>query len=135
GSVLGYQAGVRPLSRLTWFDRAGKQTAAVGAETNIMDVRLSPDGKTAAVVVPDPDSGNRDIWLVDLGTGAMTRFTSNPANDWQMVWSPDSRRLAWASDRNGRSTIYVKTIDGGEETLLLRVADRGAFPKDWSHDG
>jgi len=135
GAVLAYQAGLKSLSKLTWFDRTGHQIAAVGAENNFTDVRLSPDGKIAAVVVPDSDSGNRDIWLVDLGTGTMTRFTSNPANDWQMIWSPDGRQLAWASDRNGRSSIYVKSIDGTEETLLLRAAERGAFPKDWSRDG
>jgi Tol biopolymer transport system component len=118
-----------------WFDRSGREIATVGAENNYTDVRLSPDGTTAAVVVPDPASGNRDIWLVDLGTGVMTRFTSHPANDWQMAWSPDGRRLAWASDRNGRSSIYMRPIDGGEETLLLQVPERGAFPKDWSNDG
>jgi Tol biopolymer transport system component len=52
-----------------------------------------------------------------------------------MVWSPDGRRLAFASDRNGRSSIYMKSLDGGEEELLLRLSDRGAFPKDFSKDG
>ena len=135
GSVLAYQAGVRTLADLTWVDRVGRKIATIGPESNFTDVRLSPDGKLAAVVVPDPDSGNRDIWLVDLRTGSMTRFTSNPANDWQMAWSPDSRRLAFASDRNGRSSVYIKAIDGGDEELLIRLPDRGVFPKDWSKDG
>jgi Tol biopolymer transport system component len=135
GTVLTYQAGVQALADLTWFDRAGQKIGTIGARNNFTDVRLSPDGKLAAVVVPDPDSGNRDIWLLDLRTGAMTRFTSNPANDWQMAWSPDSRQLAFASDRNGRSSVYVKAIDGGDEELLIRLPDRGVFPKDWSKDG
>ena len=135
GSVLAYQAGVRITAHLTWVDRAGRTIATLGPESNFDDVRLSPDGKLAAVVVPDPDSGNRDIWLVDLRTGSMTRFTSNPANDWRMAWSPDSRRLAFASDRNGRSSVYLKAIDGGDEELLIRLPDRGVFPKDWSKDG
>ena len=135
GSVLAYQAGARPLAALTWVDRVGRTIATIGPESNFTDLRLSPDGKLAAAVVPDPDSGNRDIWLVDLRTGSMTRFTSNPANDWQMAWSPDSRRLAFASDRNGRSSVYIKATDGGDEELLIRLPDRGVFPKDWSNDG
>jgi len=135
GTVLAYEAGVRALAALTWFDRQGRQIGTIGSENNFIDVRLAPGGKLAAVVVPDSDSGNRDVWLIDLRTGAMTRFTSNPANDWQMAWSPDGRRLAFASDRNGRSSIYVKSIDGGDEELLLRLPDRGSFPKDWSRDG
>jgi Tol biopolymer transport system component len=135
GRVLGYQAGVRALASLVWFDRSGNRIGTVGAESDFTDVRLSPDGKLAAVVVPDRDSGNRDIWLVDLRTGTMTRFTSNPANDWQMAWTPDSRQLAFASDRDGRSSVYAKSIDGGNEELLIRLPDRGVFPKDYSQDG
>ena len=135
GAVLAYQAGVRALANLTWFGRAGQKIGTIGPESNFADVRLSPDGKLAAVVVPDLDSGNRDIWLMDLRNGTTTRFTSNPANDWQMAWSPDSRRLAFASDRNGRSSVYIKGVDGADEELLIRLPDRGVFPKDWSKDG
>jgi serine/threonine protein kinase len=135
GSMLAYLTNVRRETNLTWFDRTGKSIATVGPDREYSDVRISPDGKTAAVVIPDPDSGNRDIWLVDLAGGAPSRFTSNPANDWQMAWSPDGQRIAFASDRNGRSTVWIKPVDGGEEELLLRVPDRGVFPKDFSKDG
>ena len=135
GTVLAYQAGVRTPANLTWFDRAGQTVGTIGQENNFDDVRLSPDGKLAAVVIPDPDSGNRDIWLMDLRGGALTRFTTNPANDWHMAWSPDSRRLAFATDRNGRSSVYIKAIDGSDEELLIHLPDRGVFPKDWSQDG
>ena len=135
GSVLAYLTNVRRETTLTWFDRAGRSIGTIGPDREFTDVRISPDGKMAAVVVPDPDSGNRDIWLLDLASGTLSRFTSNPANDWQMAWSPDGKRIAFASDRNGRSTVWIKPVDGGEEELLLRVQDRGAFPKDFSRDG
>jgi eukaryotic-like serine/threonine-protein kinase len=135
GSVLAYLTNVRRETNLTWFDRTGKSIATIGPERNFTDVRISPDGKSAAVVIPDPDSGNRDIWLVDLASGTLSRFTSNPANDWLAAWSPDGKRIAFASDRNGRSTVWIKPVDGGEEELLLRVPDRDAFPKDFSRDG
>ena len=104
GSVLAYEADVRLLATLTWFDRAGRTLGTVGPDKNYTEVRLSPDGRLAAVVIPDPDSGNRDIWLADVRSGALTRFTSTPANDWQVAWSRDGRVLAFASDRNGQSS-------------------------------
>jgi Tol biopolymer transport system component len=60
----------------------------------------------------------------------------HPANDWQVAWAPDSQSIAFASDRNGASSIYRKATDGaaGEE-LLLRMPEGGVFPKDWSADG
>ena len=135
GSVLAYLANVTRNARMTWFDRSGRIVGTIGPEKEYSEVRLSPGRKTAAVVIPDPDSGNRDIWLLDLAIGTLSRFTSHPANDWQMAWSPDGQRLAFASDRNGRSSVYVKPVDGGEEELLLRLPDRGVFPKDYSKDG
>ena len=135
GSALAYLANVTRGASLTWFDRTGKQIGIVGPETETSEVRLSPDGKSAGVAIPDPDSGNRDIWLLDLAVGTLSRFTSHPANDWRLAWSPDSRRIAFASDRNGRSSVYVKPIDGGDEELLLRLPDRGTFPRHFSKDG
>jgi Tol biopolymer transport system component len=136
GSMLAYIAAVDRGRALTWFDRAGNRGETVGPSKEYLDLRLSPDGRRAAVVLPDPESGNRDVWLLDIATGNLTRFTTNPANDWQMVWSPDGREIVFASDRNGPSSVYRKSVDGGgDEELLLRVPDRGVFPKDWAADG
>lgn len=65
------------------------------------EVRIAPNGKVASVAIPDPDSRNRDIWIVDLQGGGLTRLTAHPANDWRVAWSPDSAQIAFASDRNG----------------------------------
>jgi Tol biopolymer transport system component len=73
---------------------------------------------------------------MDTPTGARTRFTSNPANDWNPVWSPDGTQLAFASDRTPRSSLYRKAVDGSaEELLLLPEGNGGAFLTDWSPDG
>ena len=135
GNVLTYQAGVTPGLRPTWLDRTGKIGLPVGLESGFSDVRIAPNGKLATLVRADPDSGNRDIWLINFATENLTRLTSNPANDWQVAWAPDSKQIAFATDRHGRSSVYRKSIDGGEETLLLQMPDRGVFPKDWSADG
>ena len=135
GAVIAFEPAAPARSSLTWYNRAGESIATVGPERSYGDLQLSPDGRMAAVVVTDQNSGNRDIWLMTLANGTVSPFTSNAANDWQMTWSRDSRRLAFASDRNGRSSVYVKSIDGGPEELLLQIPERGVFPKSWSMDG
>jgi Tol biopolymer transport system component len=101
-------------------------------------MKLSPDGKRAALVTVDDVSGNRDISLMDLPGGQLIRWSSHPANDWRPVWSPDSQSLAFASDRNGASAIFRRRVDGSHDDELVAAAAgplAGRFPDDWSHDG
>jgi len=135
GSVLAYRPAISRGSLVAWYDRSGRPGLPLGPERAYSEVRLAPNEKLAAVVIADPDSGNRDIWLLELTSGSLTRVTTNPANDWQVAWAPDSRQIAFASDRNGLSSVYRKAIDAVDEELLLRMPGRGAFPRDWSADG
>jgi len=135
GNVLAYQGAVGRNSLLTWFDREGRMLGIIGPEKDFTtDLQISPDGKQAVVVIPDPDSGNRDLWLLNLHAGGLTRLTTHPANDWQPAWDPDSAHVAFASDRNGTPGMYRKATGGtGDETAIL-TPPRGA-PKDYSADG
>jgi Tol biopolymer transport system component len=135
GTVLTYIPEVNRLGRLTWFDRKGAAVRTIGPETEYTEIRIAPDERQASVVIPDAASGNRDIWLVEFAGGSLRRVTSHPATDWQSAWAPDSRQIAFASDRDGKSSVYRKTIDDETEEVLLRMPDTGVFPKDWSRDG
>jgi Tol biopolymer transport system component len=99
-------------------------------------VRLSPDGRLAAVELADDRYGTRDVWLVDTATNVLTRLTTHPATDWRPVFSPDGSEVAFASDRAGASTVFRVPSDGsGVETQFFRYPRGGAFPWDWSRDG
>jgi Tol biopolymer transport system component len=60
--------------------------------------------------------------------------TFSNAFDGDPTWSPDGRKLAFESTRDGNSDIYVIGVDGSDETRL--TTDR-AFDADpaWSPDG
>ena len=137
GRLVAYRSAAESTSELVWFDRNGVKVGPILAEGNFQEVRLARDGKHAAVVASDRDSGNRDIWLVEVTGGTLTRFTSHPANDWRPVWSPDGTQLAFASDRDGLSAVYRKAADAsGPEVLISTAAVPGnRFPDDWSEDG
>ncbi len=73
--------------------------------------------------------------MLDLERGVFSRFTSDAGLDIFPTWSPDSRQIAFSSNRKGVLDMYVKpAIGSGSEELLLASA-HDKFPTDWSPDG
>ena len=56
----------------------------------------------------DPQTTNRDIWLIDAARGIPTRFTFDEALDWDPVCPPDGSQVAFFLHRDGPYTLYVK---------------------------
>src|SRR5262249_11764877 len=117
-----------------WFDRSGKQLGTVGQPGMGSNAVLSPDGRRLAV--QSTASGNSDIWLFDNVRNLPTRFTFEPAGEYNPIWSPDGSRIVFGSTRKGLA-LYVKAANGvgAEEQLLESQGGRGLIALDWSHDG
>jgi Tol biopolymer transport system component len=79
-------------------------------------------------------NGNTDIWLVDVEGDIQRRFTSEPVRDHTPIWSPDGRRVAFASERTGVFDLYEKAIDGPRDEMLLRTSPEPKHLEDWSSD-
>lgn len=73
---------------------------------------ISPDGTTIAFTYKG------DIYTVPTTGGKATQITTNAAHDTHPVWSPDSKKLAFASNRMGSMDIYVVDKEGGTPTRL-----------------
>jgi Tol biopolymer transport system component len=135
--VLAYRTGIRAAStQLVWFDRQGRSLGTVGPPAAYNNLALSPDDQRVALGRNDPQAGTLDIWLFDLARGVPSRFTFDPAQDWDPVWSPDGSRIAFSSNRGDAPyNIYVKdSIGAGSEGRLFE-AERDARVADWSPDG
>jgi serine/threonine-protein kinase len=93
-----------------WVDRQGRETpiAAVPPRTYVYQ-QIAPDGTRVALYSPDQEN---DIWLWDFARTTLTRVTFDPANDVYPVWTPDSRRLIFASERAGRRNLFSQAADG-----------------------
>jgi Tol biopolymer transport system component len=56
--------------------------------------------------------------------------------DWWPAWSPDSRRIAFASNRGESHDIWLKDVGGsGKAELVLENVDTNDGPVSWSPDG
>ena len=73
---------------------------------------LSPDGTTIAFTYKG------DIYTVPSTGGRATQITTNPAFDTEPVWSPDSKQIAFASDRMGSLDVFVVSSEGGTPQRL-----------------
>jgi Tol biopolymer transport system component/DNA-binding winged helix-turn-helix (wHTH) protein len=64
----------------------------------------------------------------------LVRLTNNSAMDLRPVWSPDGRRIAFSSNRDGKNEIYVMDADGSNVRRLTNNLADDVNPI-WSPDG
>jgi Tol biopolymer transport system component len=133
--VLLYQSGGTTATRkLVWRDREGRVTGSLGDDAVYYDVSLSPQGDQAAVTVAGT-SGAGDVWVYDIARAVRTRLTFDPRDEWRVVWSPDGRTLAFASDRAGHYDLYTLAVGGAQPEQLLYASDNVKVPCSISPDG
>lgn len=106
--------------------------------------QLSPDGATIVFAYVDPAVGHPEVWSVSANGGNARRLTTTPkaatGPTWSLLphFSPDGRRIAYASTASGSSQIWIMDADGSGQTQITRglgaeFPDANA-PK-WSPDG
>jgi eukaryotic-like serine/threonine-protein kinase len=135
GLLLAQRNADSGASQVLWFDRKGQQIGVAlnpGIYGNIM---LSPKGDTLASDTTDPASQNTDVWTYDLKTQSAKRLTFDPALDSLPVWSPDGRRVIFASNRDLKFDLYLKDTNGAQEETTIPQDGPDRFPTDWSWDG
>ncbi len=88
---------------LVLVDRSGAMRAAVRENHNYHAPRFSPDGQRVAVDFTSPDG--RDVWLLRLGDGTLTR-TTFLKDGHDPTWTPDGQFVSFLSTRSGTLGIY-----------------------------
>jgi serine/threonine protein kinase/Tol biopolymer transport system component len=122
-------------SELVWLDRSGKELGKIGAAGPYFDLALSPDGTRLAYGFAEK-SGAQDIWVRDLKRDVASRLTFHPRNDIWPIWSPDGRRIAFSTDRDGHFAVMVRDASGtGSEQAVYAAEDSEVGVDDWSRDG
>jgi serine/threonine protein kinase/Tol biopolymer transport system component len=91
--------------------------------TNPNHVPMDVYGDTLVYV--SPETGDWNLYTLDLRTGNTTALITDPAADGAAVISPDGRTVAFLSNRGGSLAVWRVGIRGGAATKFLDL------PGDW----
>jgi len=89
------------------------------------DPAISPDGDMVCFAYMN------DLWLVPFAGGEARRITVSEGRDHSPAYSPDGQWIAFTSDREGFSGIYIIPAEGGQSRLLSRDVPSAS---DWFND-
>ena len=119
---------------LVWVDRQGHEEAIPAPPRAYVAPRISPDGARVAVEIRDQE---QDIWIWELARRTLTRLTFDPSPDSSPVWTPDDRRIIFASGRvqGGSQNLFWQPADGTGAAEQLTKSPNQQLPSAMTPDG
>jgi serine/threonine protein kinase len=117
---------------LVWVDRLGIETPIGAPPRPYFLPALSPDGARVSVFANDQES---DLWLWDLGRSTLSRLTAVPGRDVLQIWTPDSRRVIFSSERAGGRNLFSVAADGTGAVERLLESPNTQYPMALAPDG
>jgi len=118
---------------LAWVDRSGAFIDLPAPPHHYRDIRLSPDGQRAAVVIAER---TQDVWIYDVRGNTLSRLTFE-GQDLSPIWTPDGKRIIYqAALGGGLSQLKWIPVDGsGPSQALVEPDSKSRFPVSVSPDG
>jgi serine/threonine-protein kinase len=133
GSLAYVPGGVQVSQRrLVWVDRKGVEQVLPAPTRSYRTPRLSPDGRRLAATIDESDSY---IWLYDFARDTLTRLTFQGNYDLMGAWTPDGKRIAFDSTREGPQNLFWQMADGSGGIERLNTSEYPQVPMSWSPDG
>lgn len=133
--VVGFIA----ISLISQFQKP--ETISNGIQTNIPASAPQPEDRLIAFTSAI-ENGNLDIYTMHPDGSGLTNLTNNPAQDMNPAWSPDGKRIAFQSDRNGFMQIFIMDANGSNFTQITLDSTAHYLPlggndmnSPWSPDG
>ena len=117
---------------LIWVDRQGRPEPINAPRRAYTIARLSPDGSRVALDIRDQEN---DIWIWNFARQTLTPLTFGPSLDEYPVWTPDSERIIFASNRMGPPNLYRQAADGSGGVDRLTTSGNIQRPTSITPDG
>jgi len=127
----------RGLWRMSASSSAHPRKVPVGEDRRIDDPAVSRQGNRLAYRVSRDDT---NIWRVALespggNAGTPTQVIASTWADGEPDYSPDGKRIAFASDRSGTPELWVCNADGSNAVKLTSFGGGSVWEPLWSRDG
>jgi imidazolonepropionase-like amidohydrolase/Tol biopolymer transport system component len=94
-----------------------------------MSLDVSPDGSQIVFDLLG------DIYIMPIGGGEARLLLGGPAYEGQPRFSPDGRRIAFTSDRDGTENLWTMAADGTDLRQVSRERERQVNSPVWTPDG
>jgi len=105
---------------------------------SIRSPNISPDGNfilfSRGWVDKKNDRMRSNLWMTDAEGNRVHELTHGNWSDFSPVWSPDGKKIAFLSDRNGTTQIHVMWLDTHDVAQLTHL-DTAPGNLRWSPDG
>lgn len=103
--------------------------SVVKTKNRITGAEISPNGKRAIF------AARGDLYSVPAEKGNIENLTnSNDVHDRDPQWSPDSKYIAFISDRTGTDEIYISNPNGKDVIQLTNDGNAYRYQLKWSPD-
>jgi serine/threonine protein kinase/Tol biopolymer transport system component len=133
GSLVYVPGGLQSAqSSLVWVSRNGTEQPLAAPMHAYLFPQLSPDGRRLAVTVAEQET---QTWLYDLSRETLTRFTFEGNYNRSPVWTPDGKRIAFESNKEGVPNLFWQLADGSGGLERLNTSEYIQVPVSWSPDG
>src|SRR5699024_3166046 len=104
----------------------------------VTDPRISPDGKEVVYVQTETDKEKKEyasqLFLLNIKEKKPMQWTYGKARNHSPCWSPDGKKIAFVSNRDGKQQIYILPRTGGEAKQVT-FCKNGANNPVWSPCG
>jgi Tol biopolymer transport system component len=119
---------------LHWMDQQGNTTPMRAWLANWLNPRFSPEGGRLAMEIR---AGTSDIWVYEWARDTLTRLTSDPVRAMNPVWTPDGRRIVFASPKADKSAanLYWQPADGTGVAERLTESTNAQAATAWHPSG
>jgi Tol biopolymer transport system component len=133
GSLVYVPGGIQASqSRLVWVNRAGAEQPLATPAHVYRNPRISPDGRRVAVGITEQEA---QLWLYDLSRDTLSRLTFEGNTNQLPAWTPDGKRIAFQSNKDGPLNIFWQLADGSGGLERLTTSEYAQAPHSWSPDG
>ena len=144
GRFWGHAGGILDYQTLVSASEEGKRIAVVSLRGPGF---LPPVERALLCAEPRPAAGSAQAsWKISFSSGPGPLYVMNADGSGQRwltstlaswgtsAWSPDGRRIAFGSARDGNGEVYVMNADGSAQRNLTRERSNDFAPA-WSPDG
>ena len=114
----------------TRIDLNGVSQSVTRHSQPIIRIRLAPDGKKAAVTIPETNILETSAWLLDFERDLLTKLTPEEGNQNYPIFSNDSDWVYYTQWNSGTiqfDGLYRRRVDGSGEPERLAIDTTRSF--------